>query len=248
MPEDIKYTIIIPSAGGEKLITCLDSIDEEIRENVIVYQNAPGIDVPVTLAGSGVNDGVSRAWNFGRQHVIDNEQDYLIILSQNVVLHDGMRDYIRELNDRKPRHGAWSNLSWHLTAISRETLESAGEFDTNFYPIYYEDSEYAIRLFKLGIFDEIYSIPVAGECPSGYSTTLGMRPDVEPLKQYMLQKWGEIFDWTRYHDQNFYDHPFNNPDNDIGYFEHKTTEELIKHYGYDQRVYDLYIKPVRGMM
>lgn len=249
MQSDIKYTIIIPSAGGQKLHECLNSMDAEIRKNVIVYRNAPGIEVEdIELAGGGVNDGVSTAWNHGRKHVIDNQQDYLIILSQNVTFNQGGRDFIKELNEQRPRYGASSNLSWHWFAISRETLEELGEFDTNYYPIYYEDGDYAIRMHLRGMLDHIGEIKVDAQTPSGYSTTLGMRPDTEPLKQYMIDKWGEIIDWGNYPNQKFFEHPFNNPDNDIGYFEKKTTEELMKQYGYDKRNYDLYIQQTRNSL
>ena len=244
----INCTIIIPAVEQSRLDICLDSLDESILENVIVYKNAPNIAVKhkiLSLEGSGKNDGISTAWNVGRRQVVNNQQDYLIILSQNVKFDDGMRDFLANLSEDRPKYGVWSTLGWHLLALSRETLEKVGEFDTNCYPAYYEDNEYAIRMHKSKILDEIYEIPVAADVKSGLSTTLGIRVDVEPIKQYVIRKWGETLDWTHYHSQPFYDTPFNDPTKSLDYFEKKTTEQMMKDYGYEDRIEDLYVKDAR---
>lgn len=241
----MKYTIIIPAIESTLLNRCLSSMDNNIRENVIVYKNAPDITVeyPVlNIAGTGVNDGLSVAWNVARNHVIDNEQDYLLVLSQNVQFQDGMRDFISQLDTEQPKYGVWSSLSWHLVALSRETLEKTGEFDTNCYPAYYEDNEYAIRMHKLGILDHIYNMNVNASCEAGVSTRLGIRVNIEAIKQYVVRKWGQPIDWVHYHEQEFFDHPYNDPKNDITYFEKRTTAELMTLYGYDNNKNELYVR------
>lgn len=245
----MRYVVVIPSGGGDRLDICLDSIDPTIRENVLIYKNAPGIverDDVFGYGGTGINDGVSAGWNYGVGFVLDYRFDYVIILSQHTVFTDGMRDFIAELENNTPEYGTISQEGWHCIALSRKTLELVGEFDTNFYPIYYEDTDYELRLYKAGIIDELYETKIACiETPGGYSTTLGMRPNVEACKEYFVQKWGEIFDYMNYEKQNFYEHPFNNPDNPNSYYDKKTTEQLIKEKDYTDRMYDLYIKDVR---
>jgi hypothetical protein len=81
--------------------------------------------------------------------------------------------------------------------------------------------------------------------PSGYSTTLGLRPSIENCKQYFIKKWGMIFDYMKYEQQNFYPTPFNDPNNSITYFDKKTTERLMRDCGYENKKHDLYIKEVR---
>lgn len=244
----MKYVIAIPSGGGDRLDICLDSIDPEIRKNVLIHKNAPGIierDDVLGYTGTGINDGVSAGWNDGVRMVLEDKLDYVIILSQHTVFTDGARDFIAEL-EKMPEYGTISQEGYHCIAFSRKTLELVGEFDTNFYPIYYEDTDYELRLFKAGIINELYETQIACiKTPGGYSTTLGMRPEVEGCKRYFIRKWGEIFDYMNYESQNFYEHPFNNPDNPISYYEKKTTEQLIIDQGYDKRMYDLYITDVR---
>lgn len=246
----MKYAIIIPSGGGPHLHTCLSTIDKDIVKNVLVYKNAPGIEITEDIlgeGGTGVNDGVSAGWNFGVRYVIDNKLDYLIILSQHVFFTDGMRDFIAELENNAPEWGTISTEGWHCVALSRKTLELVGEFDTNFYPIYYEDTDYELRLYKHGIINELYETPIKSlKTPGGFSTTLGLRPNVERCKEYFIQKWGVIFDYMNYESQTFYDRPFNNPDNPLDYYDKKTTEQLIEECGFADRKYDLYVQSVRG--
>lgn len=244
----MKYTIIIPSGGGDRLNICLDSIDPEIRKNVLIYKNAPEIEERndvLDYGGTGINDGVSAGWNFGVHYVLQNKLDYVIIVSQHVVFTDGMRDFIEEL-EKMPEYGIITPEGWHCVALSRKTLELVGEFDTNFYPIYYEDTDYELRLYKHGIIEEIREVPLKSlKTPGGYSTTLGLRPNVEKCKEYFVKKWGVIFDYTNYENQTFYDRPFNNPNNPLNYYEKKSTERLIEECGFANRKYDLYIESLR---
>jgi hypothetical protein len=248
MQTGTKYTIIIPAVESEILNRCLASIDIAVRENVIVYANGPDITLDhdvLERVGVGLNDGISTAWNYGRERVLENGQDYLLICSQNNVFADGMRDFINRLDEQRPKYGVWSNLGWHLMALSRETLERCGKFDTNLYPAYYEDNEYAIRLHKLGMIDTFYEIRVKGEVKPGFSSTLGIKVDDEPLKQYVKRKWGDTFNWMSYHEQTFFEHPFDSSENDIGYFEVKTRDQLIDEYGYRNKIKDLYVNNVK---
>lgn len=244
----MKYVITIPSGGGDRLDVCLNSIDPEIRKNVLITKNAPGIkerDDVLGYRGTGINDGVSAGWNNGLNYVLDNELDYVIILSQNVVFTQGMCDFIAEL-EKMPEYGTISQEGYHCIALSRKTIEMVGLFDTNYYPIYYEDTDYELRLFKAGLIHELYETKIGAlKTPGGYSTTLGMRPEVEGCKRYFVMKWGQIFDYMHYESQTFHDRPFNNPNNAMDYFPKHTTEELIKIQGYDTRPDDLYITEVR---
>lgn len=245
----MKYVIAIPSGGGDRLDVCLNSMDPEIRKNVLIHKNAPGIqerDDVLGYVGTGINDGVSAGWNSGVNYVLDNDLDYVIIVSQHVVFTDGMRDFIAHLEREKPEYGVISTEGWHCIAISNKTLKLVGEFDTNFYPIYYEDTDYELRLYKHGIIEELYEVSLSSlKTPGGYSTTLGMRPNVEKCKQYFLEKWGEIFSYTDYEKQSFYDHPFNDPTKPLDYYKKKTTDQLIQECGFTNRKYDLYIESLR---
>ncbi len=237
----LKYVIVIPSGGGDKLDVCLDSIDPEIRKNVLIYENAPQIKHRDDVLGYGGTGG----WNYGVNYVIDNKLDYVIIVSQNVVFTDGMRDFIDRLS-LMPEYGIITPEGWHCIALSRKTLELVGEFDTNFYPIYYEDTDYELRLYKHGIIEAVYEVPLYSlRTPGGYSTTLGLRPNVEKCKEYFIKKWGVIFDYTNYENQAFYDHPFDDPTKPLDYYEKKTTDQLIEECGFADRKHDLYIEELR---
>jgi hypothetical protein len=48
-----------------------------------------------------------------------------------------------------------------------------------------------------------------------------------------------------YHEQTFFEHPFDSSENDIGYFEVKTRDQLIDEYGYRNKIKDLYVNNVK---
>jgi hypothetical protein len=58
----------------------------------------------------------------------------------------------------------------------------------------------------------------------------------------VIRKWGDVFDWMNYHDQTWYDHPYNDPKYSMTDFEHRSTEELIDLYGYRDKIDDLYVR------
>lgn len=241
---DMTYTVIIPSIGTPLLQQCLDSMSESVRKNTIVFTNGRNIPKPnnvLEFVDNNENIGLARAWNYGRKHVIDNKQDYLIICSQTVEFTEGMTDFIDFIEDRKPKYGCASTVAWHLIALSREVLESTGEFDTNFYPIYYEDTDYIFRMRHLGLYDgnEWGQCNVkTKEVENAKSLKLGLNVNMEACRQYMKKKWG-----TDALSGSNYSHPFNNPNNSIDYFEHKSSAQLLEGYGYlaPDNAYRLYL-------
>lgn len=97
------------------------------------------------------NKGVGASWNVGARRVLDEGRDWLVICSA------GMRFAKRGIatfTDQLALHPtaqaveAGCDLGWHLIAIARTTFERIGFFDENFYPGYYEDLDYGLRIRK----------------------------------------------------------------------------------------------------
>lgn len=109
--------------------------------------------IDVDLIDNSVNNrGVPRSWNIGIDLMRARDADWLIVMSAALRFGtEGGQDFIRLL-ESKPDHRVVSALGtygWHFIAFSRETVETAGRFDENFFPGYLEDIDYAIRMYRV---------------------------------------------------------------------------------------------------
>lgn len=216
------YAVILPVTKPDLAIKCLNSMDPIVRQNVIEVDN--------TLH----NIGVARSWNIGVKHVLDNNIDFLIICSQSMVFNQGMRDLVADLDGA----GRNTKFGWHLIALSRDTLEKCGFFDTNFYPAYYEDSDYIRRLELLGIHEPNGETHLPFSHVDGYEQGVALsiqgrnavRVNYRAMAQYFRKKWGGDPDYTVENRKKLYKHPFNNPDLPLDYFEERSIESLKKEY------------------
>lgn len=225
MTEKPTYRIILPYTRKDLLKSCLDSIDQEIRSNIIKVDN------------SEVNIGVARAWNIGVKYVLDNNIDFLIICSVSLVFNQGLRDLISKL--KKSDSGYCTQHGWHLIALSKETLKACGLFDTNFYPAYYEDSDYVRRLEVLNIHQplgkkQLPFVKVDGKALGNGLSMQGQKPVVVnygAVREYFIQKWGDDpkYDSQESRDK-LYKTPFNDPNLPIDYFVERSIDQLKRKY------------------
>lgn len=217
----MKYVVVIPSINPENTSACLSTIDGEIKKNVYVVDN------------SVVNNGVARSWNLGIDRLKEIDGDYLIICSASMRFDGGMRDLIEELNNSN-EYGVSTQHGWHLIALGRKTIDAVGKFDENLYPAYYEDTDYIRRMELLGIHEpldgrtEIGYIKVsANSIMDAYAIKHGLRIDMSKSRDYFIKKWGDVYDFVNSTRGDMYDHPFNNKDNDINYFEIPNLNDQI---------------------
>lgn len=239
----MKYLIILPVVHEEITDKCIKSIDKSILENLIIVDNsvdkfAKKYQVKEVI-DPGQNIGVGRAWNIGAKIVLKEKLDYLIILSATVSFSKGMADFIKYLEINPYKYGLESQHSWHLIAIGRKTLEEVGLFDENFYPAYYEDSDYIRRMELAGIHNPMsctVRLPKV-EIMAGFAGNAhgmkkaGIKVNMGACLQYFIDKWGYE---PRYENQRQRDlmfrYPFNNPENSLKYWSKKSIEKLISEY------------------
>ena len=107
----MKYIIILPAIDEETTTNCLNSIDPEIKKNIILVDNSGHkiakkhrFDVREVVR-TKENLGVGRAWNIGANRVLEESADYLIIVSATMLFNDGMRDFITSLSLNTNLHG-----------------------------------------------------------------------------------------------------------------------------------------------
>lgn len=87
---------------------------------------------------------------------------------------------------------------WHAAALRRRAFDLAGRWDENFYPAYYEDTDWRRRLvLASGRPDPLAILDLPGDARDGhgYDTLRAAQPgrlpiDFDALKAYYARKWG----------------------------------------------------------
>lgn len=240
----MKYLVIMPTMVASIAKPCIRSMSPSVRANTLFIDNSEkGFMKPYKVRSihHPENYGVARSWNMGAKEVVDQKLDYLIILSAAVVFRQGMDDFIRHLERTLDEgyYGVETQFSYHLVAIARKTFEEIGYFDENFYPAYYEETDFMRRMELAGI-KEIMDNPPSFPLHSvdakrqGFALSIkkgGLHVDFLKLVDYFEKKWGLVPEYDDMKQRaKMHKHPFNNPKHGLDYFPKSTVPELVKRY------------------
>lgn len=199
----MKYTVVIPSIYQPYTDKCLSTIKLP-KDNILVVDNT------VT------NKGVAASWNLGIDKMRADDTDWLIIVSAAMRFGEaGCQDMIDQLaitNSLIVECELGHN--WHLIAIKREVIENVGKFDENFYPAYWEDTDYSYRvnLAYPGIHGSRWTKIFVDVVNTGWThgvTFAKVVVDSAKLQNYLIRKWGGL-----QHEFKF-KIPFNDPNKTI---------------------------------
>lgn len=221
-----KALIVIPYVHKPYFDKCMATLD-------------PFLDV-LPIDNTKRNLGVAESWNRGIDAVKeDSSYDWLVVCSAAMRFGSSMgndmirqldahlgdnvirfaEDWIKEQEFERGKNPSWYEgvFYWHCTALSRVTLGAVGYFDPNFYPIYFEDTDYDLRIKKTGIYGTDIILPIDAVSKSiGHSIELaGVKSPSEPLVAYFAEKWGRHPGAPQL---GSYDRPFNDPNNSLAYF------------------------------
>lgn len=210
----MSYLVVIPSIVPEYGTACFESLDPAIRPHVLLVDN------------SQENRGVPASWNLAARRVVAEELDYLVIVSAAMRFTDGGRDLVAAFTDTT-QAGFNTQHGWHCIAIHRRVFAAIGYFDENFFPAYYEDSDFIRRMELAGFHNPVTQPPafayleVAAECvATAHAHKAGVAVDFQRQRNYFIKKWGAE---PRYDSQaardRLYRRPFNNPAWPLSYCE-----------------------------
>ena len=198
-----KIVGVLPFAYEPFYKECIETIKSPLLDNIINVDNV-----------HYTNKGVAESWNKGIDYMKSVNADWLVLISAAVRFgeHGGL-DIMGQL-ERHPLadvvHFAEKqvepqrfirgkslgynegNLQWHLTAINRRVIDTVGYFDPNFYPMYFEDLDYDIRINKAFVNPEWWILPIdvhRGELGHTIKYT-DIKAPAEPLIAYFATKWG----------------------------------------------------------
>lgn len=221
----IKHQVVLPFVYQEYGDACFATMSRKL-ETLLVDNTRDNI-------------GVAESWNRGIDAMRASGADWLIVVGASMrfgkksgvdmleqidkhrhahVINFAVKDFPPSDFVRGESVGVeGGNFSWHCTAIRKDVIEKVGYFDPNFYPIYFEDIDYDLRINK-AIPDRTWLIlPIdATDVGVGHGAKLaGVKSPSEPLIAYYATKWGSHPNARRL---GTYDYPFNLDHGAIGYF------------------------------
>lgn len=213
------FVAVLPSIWPEWTSLCLASMDNDIRNHLLVIDNT------VT------NRGVARSWNMGVERMRTENAEWLIVVSAAVRFGPpGGLDLVAELD--RSGGGEWAieagecprqrgiGFGWHLIAFRSSTFDRVGVFDENFWPAYWEDLDFGHRIrcatpsWQPGP-DPIWPKVDVDADLAGFAhgkTLAGVEVPVEPLRSYFARKWGGLAG------DEWYDRPFGDPKLGLDYW------------------------------
>lgn len=198
----MRWAMVVPVVDTTMGVEFIESIDPDLRQYVCVVSNGAHADfLPVTgrKVVWGMNLGVSRAWNEGIKFMRDMEADLLWIASSSVRFGEMQARDLAEKSALASGTGLEvPAMGWHLAALRRDVFEVVGDFDENFYPAYYEDTDYLYRMGLAGFAsprENGRSRPYVDIDASLVGTAMSLKKvqvDFDRVGRYYERKWGGI--------------------------------------------------------
>src|SRR5258708_38669688 len=174
----MKYTAVMPVIYQPYADACLASC----KFKLLVVDNTVE------------NLGVAASWNLGIDKMRADNSDWLIITSAANRYDKGGLDFLKALEDNPGSLviEAGIGVGWHLIAFSRCLIEAVGKFDENFYPAYYEDLDYSLRIQKVYKDSVPWTKVNVQVSTAGWAhgvALAGVRSDSDKLQGYFKKKW-----------------------------------------------------------
>lgn len=183
----------------------------------------------------GRNLGVAGSWNLAPE--IFPTEDAWLIINDDHELQPGVLEKICKASDEHHKNYPVIYINqyeaYDMFVWTRKGFEQFGSFDENFYPVYYEDWEYRLRMNLSGAkgyqIGDTETMPIKHGKPYTGGKRYRKLLDTTDLLQrdYYTRKWGVVGDKPA--DETF-EHPFNTIKNDVKFWELEVArrEEIEK--------------------
>ena len=231
--------LFVPTLGLDlSLIERLaNSVDYPIRSKVIFNNGEPGAcdefrdkhdDWQVTESAVG-NMGVAGSWNQCAK-MFPEEKSWLL-MNDDAYFLPGYLETIANCartHEQEPVIHLNSSNAYYCFVWTQRGRREFGEFDENFWPAYYEDCDYRVRLRSKGYNGFVYALEGKEPLPHGKTKTGGVNYNAVIQgcgllnRQYWFYKWGN---------QNFETNVYETP-----YKDHRLTTDQWAWYPEDRAV------------
>ena len=185
-----KFFVIIDNSGG--------TITQELQQREIPHDLIPAAqEIQLAFHIAEHNLGVAASWNA----VLELYHDYPVIMSNDdVELDPHALEYLLEHahDDVVACGDTISGNAFSLFLLPHHIYRAVGEFDTHFYPAYFEDNDYYWRMHTQGY--ELLQLPNVRYTHVGSATLQNYTPeqrlqhhkDFEANRAYYIEKWGGL--------------------------------------------------------
>lgn len=169
-----------------------------------VTQHYPADTVSVLLPSE--NLGVAGSWN-ELCYRIFKEHDHALILNDDIYLGRTELDILQLLNDpSNTSTGFFKGLmDWCAFIISKDTFAKVGDFDTGFFPAYYEDNDYAYRMELADIKQTASKVLT----PSVFNRSMTIKKSPELNNRFMDNRLRYQRKWAGLPGSEVFETPFN---------------------------------------
>ena len=166
-------------------IYIVDNGNQNIKNQVANMPN-------VVLMEQTENLGVAQSWNLLCNEIFKNH-DYALILNDDIYL--GVKTWeIHIILENYKSDFYVSTQDWCAFIIPKKTFKKVGDFDSKFYPAYYEDNDYHYRMKLLGM--KYLQTPYINPHVYKASMTIEKNPElrkfIQDNKDYYEKKWGGL--------------------------------------------------------
>lgn len=201
----MNYTVVLPSIYDPYTNACYISMSSDMQEHTVMVDNT--VD----------NRWVAASWNLGIEAMLEEDSDWLILLSAAIRFGKyGGQDFIKQLDNMQEHTVIEANkvFGWHLIAFSRDCITKVGRFDENF-GYGFEDIDYSLRIQKAyniegrqrQLWDKVEVDCTDMGMAHGIKLA-GINDPAEPRIEYFTRKWGRH---PGAYQEDSYEHPFNDP-------------------------------------
>lgn len=223
----MKYKILIAvTAEIEAFRKCVSKCPDKSKLVIINnWTSAPVEYLCKQLESEGAevqrypkNLGCGASMNIGLRKIETDNLDYVIILSPSALFTNSIQDFVDIIEEKEKMEKTEKNYYYltvankltdlHAFAVTKKCVDEVGLYDENFYPVYYDDTDYGYRMSLIGAWRTLCH-------PSRISQDLGGAVKSDPaifdlywknvnhIHQYYGRKWGGE------HTQETFKTPFN---------------------------------------
>ena len=169
----MKYSIIIPSLTKTQehlgvLLECIDSVNKHSVGSELILVDDGSINGLSAIEGvtkyikHDQNKGIAPSWNDG---IKASTGEYVVVINDDikvpwgwlqglrVALKDGLEVVGPGVSHQNASEGIIESYKWfpgYCFMMKRSTFDTIGEFDEQFTPFNYEDTDYWTRVLKAG--------------------------------------------------------------------------------------------------
>jgi len=216
----ISYVAVLPFVWQPYFDACWATMAPEIKAKTLVIDNTEH------------NIGIMKAHNHGLEFMKEQGADWLIVMSAALRFGSpGGLDFLQHIEDH-PDHLIVNGsgravldgiprimaLGWHLSAFNKTVFEAVGNWDTNYTPYGFDDTDITVRLrkrFGLDYKNDTYSCDLSHASVSHSIQIAGVESPSTPRMRYFERKWGKHpGEWQK----EVWDHPFNDPSKSLSYW------------------------------